>query len=100
MSMNIHIERNWTNGVDDIWIARDGITGGREVLRLLGDGVLRWDVLEPPVKVEPTLSLPRQLAELLGAELTGIAPPSAAQAAHLADAIAVRDRLLALVEAA
>lgn len=46
----------------------------------------------------PLMRLAVDLAADLGAALTGLLPPDQAQAAHLKDAIAVRDRLLTIVE--
>lgn len=90
----MRVQTEWRPGTSlfDIWIWQD-VASGRQRLIFLGDGKLEWQVVEEGNKVEPSITLPGDVWSQLMAEATGTLPPSAAQAAHLADAIEVRDKL-------
>jgi hypothetical protein len=72
------------------------------------DGMIEVDRPEAPLSPErvsseaelpaPSLVLPNDWIAALVAEASDLQPPSSAQAAHLTDAVTVRDRLLTLVE--
>lgn len=61
--------------------------------RLIGHGVERGEPMS-----EPTLRLPNGFVEILARALAGEVRVGGATEHHLKDAIAVRDRLLALIE--
>lgn len=79
-----------------VWVYRDDSRPA--VLRLDETGLERWDELAIGVDVEPTLVLPEAALAAIVAEAGNVLPPSAATDRHLTDAVAVRDRLLTLVE--
>lgn len=57
-----------------------------------------WEHVPFGAEPEPSLVLPSEALEALVAAGADHLPPSSAQAEHLADTRAVRDRLLTLVE--
>lgn len=96
--LRVHVERQFMADALDVYIFEPGENATRRLWRC--DGVA-WRVEEVEafaVPATPSLRLPIAIAELLAPELLEIARPSTAQGRHLDDAIAVRDRLLALVE--
>jgi len=95
-SWKVHIENQWHSMTVNVWVyQRQGEAGS--------------DLLSPDLKTvtrvglgeqmpDPTLRLPLDVAEPLAAALSDVLPPDRAQGRHLDDAIAVRDRLLTIVE--
>ena len=81
-----------------IWIYAPRLEGG---MRYLAPDLRTWqDVEQNGPAPKPTLLLDRQVFDSLAHGLANHGQPSDAQAIHLADARAIRDRLLALVERA
>lgn len=95
--LRVHVERRPMLDELDVYIGEVDESGGT---------VYRWDggawraegYAAGALPAEPSLRLPVAFAELLAPELLEIARPSTAQGRHLDDAVAVRDRLLAMVE--
>jgi hypothetical protein len=75
---------------------------GPRQLILDPDGTERWEILESAETVlrepRPTLRVPAEVATEIAAAILDVAPANREQAQALADARAVRDRLLVLVE--
>jgi len=89
----------WRPGTDliDVWIRQETFNGAA-LLRMKPDGMWEWKKLEGTAEpVSPTLTFPGDVFNALITEGTDILPPSAATERHLADAIKVRDQLLALL---
>jgi hypothetical protein len=88
--LDVYIYESGENTVHRLWRYDTGYEPGPS---------WRVDEVEPgALPVEPSLRIPIAIAEILSPELLEIARPSTAQGRHLDDAIAVRDRLLAMVE--
>jgi hypothetical protein len=83
---------------DDVWIWRRE-NGGTQVLTADG-GSWAWVHQGDAKQPDPSLRIPEGCREVLGAALLGTSMPTDSMAAHLKDAVAVRDRLLILVERA
>lgn len=97
--LRVHVERRPMTDELDVYVFEPGENAARRLWRYYDDGA--WRVDEVPAEAmpgEPSLRIPVAIAEVLAPELLEIARPSTAQGRHLDDAIAVRDRLLALVE--
>jgi hypothetical protein len=62
------------------------------------DGEIVWEESEPATQTPTLLRLRKDVLEAIARAVTDIEGPSPAMQAHLKDAIAVRDRLLTLVE--
>jgi len=84
----------------DVWLVRDTIGDGYEVATgVKEDHTPYWEKRrEGMVSPIPLLRLTPKEVEALRNELLTIVPPNDATTAHLKDAQAVRDKLLALVE--
>lgn len=92
--MNVRLERNWMRmGYDVTFYERSPL----RVMRL-GELGPTWETVNETVDAAPTLHLPGDALEALLAEAEKVIPASHATERHLSDAVAVRDRLLALVE--
>jgi hypothetical protein len=101
--MRVHIERDWSADRVRVYVARSGAAGDLRNLTIPPDGVgwLVEEVLEPGTRtsdIRPLLEIPVDVFEAIIAAGADVLPPDRTQAAHLADAIGVRDRLLALIE--
>jgi hypothetical protein len=88
----------WRPGTDliDVWIRQETFNGA-VLLRMKPDGLWEWEKVEPAESISPTFTLPGDVFNALITEGADILPPSAATERHLADAIKVRDQLLALL---
>lgn len=99
--MKAHVERDWIRQSVNVWLfeAWPASSGRGKVVRL-GDGARDVTLEDVPdgALPAPTFSLSDDAFEALIAAGVDYAPPSSAQAAHLQDALTVRDRLLTLVE--
>jgi hypothetical protein len=94
--MNVHIERDWLNDGYSISFFERHPT---RVMRRSEQGIITWESVDDGADpVEPTFRLPADALEALLAEAEKVIPASHATERHLTDAVAVRDRLLALVE--
>lgn len=95
--MKAHIERDPIRQTVRVWLYRSG-PDGTLLLHLFPSRI--EEVVEPGASLSdnPSLELPEAAFEALVAAGIDFAPPSSAQAEHLADAVKVRDRLLSLVE--
>jgi hypothetical protein len=103
MRTNVVIKENWQLNGHDVWLleAEPGENGKAYVLysESYGDGKYtgtrraEWHHDSPP-----SFQLPEGFLNLLVTQGTQLEPPSTAQAAHLTDAMQVRDRLLRFVE--
>jgi len=96
--VRVHVEKVWMSQSVRIWIVQGTTERDGHILRLRDDGLLAWESYAEQTLADPSLELPEDVAGALAAELLGVLPPDTAQAQHLADAIGVRDRLLAIVE--
>jgi hypothetical protein len=93
--VNVHIERDWLRlGYSITFFERHPT----RVMRLSELGATWEAVEEGAAPTEPTLHLPADALEALLAEAEKVIPASHATERHLTDAVAVRDRLLTLVE--
>lgn len=90
------VQVHWRPGTDlqDIYLFRDGYGGKRLQMVLTGPDTWENREIEESQKVEPSLSLPGEVLSQLVQEAMHLLPPDQAQAKHLADAIAVRERIL------
>lgn len=95
----MEVVTQWKPGTDlmEVWIRQPGIQGFL-IGRVEPDGSMRMEEYEPGEMVPPTLRLQSQIWDALSSKAAGVLPPSASTERHLADATAVRDRLLSLVE--
>lgn len=100
--MNVFLEPDFITRTVKVWVTRGG--EGRTSLLRVTDYVdpvsWRWDDIDAAVAGEerlPTLVLPEDVLKALVSAGADALPPDRAQAAHLADAIKVRDTLLGLV---
>jgi hypothetical protein len=96
------IEPRFTAFSVDIWFYdHDPVEGNALVVyRPSGEGTM-WDREIVPNGAEmpsPSLSIPNDALEAIVAAGADHLPPSSAQAEHLADVRAVRDRMLTIVE--
>lgn len=84
----------------DIWLYdEDPVENCFRLYRPQADGEIRVETIPNGAHwPEPSLTLPSEMLEAIVAACADHLPPSSAQAAHLADAIGIRDRLLTLVE--
>lgn len=103
----VSVHRSMSRFGDDVWIRRRAHGGGIEVLRWApssrgGEWEARYLAPEEGVPNDwgPSLFIPSELLDPLVRALSDVSPPNSAMERHLGDAIAVRDRLLALVERA
>lgn len=97
----------WDPATDEaaLYVVEDA-PGGRTILEFTSDGVSRRTVIRNGDVNKPTLRLPRQMLEAITAELVKqgygpkpVADPNVSAAErHLSDAVAVRDRLLVIIE--
>jgi hypothetical protein len=94
-----HIEWQPMTDRRRIWIFAPRLNGGTSYLN---PDLVTWTEADTAdlAPEEPTLTLERVVFDSLAHGLANHGQPSDAQAIHLRDAIAVRDRLLALVEKA
>jgi hypothetical protein len=93
--VNVHLQRNWASmGYDITFYERDPF----RVLRLTDEPWPKWETASEMEDVKPTLHLSGDALEALLAEAEKVIPASHATERHLNDAVAVRDRLLALIE--
>jgi hypothetical protein len=96
-----HVERDFVMQTAKVWVVSDD---HRQLLRVtdyLDPVSWRWDPIEPgQVLTDPTIVLPEAVLAAMVAAAMDVLPADRAQATHLADAIKVRDALLALVVAA
>lgn len=94
--MNVHMERSWITSDWEIWFYE---SAGRK-MGIWRQGENGWDFeyTDPCEKTKPSLRLPDAALEALVREAGKVLQSSDATVAHLADTVAVRDRLLKLVE--
>lgn len=100
--IEVHIQHDIMRRNDDVFIVDRRKIGQDAVLAVSGLGECMWRVMaEPGMVYYPTLRLPEGVLEaLVKASKGNVKIPTEATQAHLDDSIAVRDRLLTLVEAA
>ncbi len=99
-NFQVRIEKRWDRATVQIYLFRPTSTGEKTVVaRPTGKpGIWRNEEVELGAKTEPSLELPLTVFEQIIEEASDFFPPSAATDRHLSDTVAVRDRLLALVE--
>lgn len=97
--MKALIEQNVMSHTYSVWFYRPA-GADVQVARLDEHGYWQWDVAvdRGHEKPTPSLTLEWEMLEQLVATGGQIMPPDRAQGRHLDDAIATRDRLLAMVE--
>lgn len=109
--MKTRVEHDFVRDEYRIWIVGEWTFEGRRQPciwrhRQIADDVVpdelpRW-IPEPldehAAAVEPSITMPTDFLAAIVAEGSEVLPPDVAQGRHLADTIAVRDRLLTLVE--
>lgn len=92
--MKARVEKDWLT--DSMKVTFFDHTPSGTVVYDLPSGTAT--ILKDGEEAPEPLRFPRDSLAALVAEASGILPPSAATTAHLQDAVAVRDRLLTLVE--
>lgn len=98
--MKAHIEQDWMRRGFKVWLY-EPLGQGRTV-RVVGfdeRGEVLLQNFEDTADIPPSFVLREDMLKALLDEAAGVLPPSEATSEHLADARAIRDRLLALVEA-
>lgn len=93
----VRVERSHFRFGTDIWFWRADTPGRIGVYRFGDDGWIERAEDQNTI-VEPSLFLPDHFITPLVAALLDTQPPNRATDRHLQDTIAVRDRLLTLVE--
>lgn len=106
--LEILVEEDYLRRHVDVFVVDIRRSGAGAVLRLAApdpEGTVTrmeptWEDVGPvgEPRPAPTLSLPHDVWDAIAKKAAGALPPSAATDRHLADAIAVRDRLLTMVE--
>jgi hypothetical protein len=96
---------NWRFGstVLDIYVFSPAGPGLQRLYQSKGDGQWSFEEVkdgEDVGEIGPTLTVSKDMLEAIVAAAHDVLPPSAATDRHLKDAIAVRDRALAMVEVA
>lgn len=95
--MKVKVEPVWQSFAVNVWFYQHAPDGAIEVFR--PEAPLSPERVASEVDLPaPSLVLPNDWIAALVAEASDQLPPSSAQAAHLADAVMVRDRLLTLIE--
>ena len=94
--IRVHTEHDWVRGLTRVHL----VDGHHLIVPDHPLTVQRVPLTEGPAgePARPLLELPDAYLAAIVAAAGDVLPPDRAQAAHLADTIAVRDRLLALVE--
>jgi hypothetical protein len=99
------IEENWATQGHRIWVIGRAHPGAPTALLQApapGDLGPRWETLYTAAATQqttvPTIDLPAGALDALVAAARGVQAPHPATERHLDDAVAVRDRLLGLVE--
>jgi hypothetical protein len=97
--MKVYIDHRFQAGTVRLYVLDDG-PGRRRLWQSQGEG--QWsfvDISEGAANDgEATFEMPVAMLEAIVAAAHDILPPSAATDRHLKDAVAVRDRLLTLLE--
>lgn len=61
--MRAHVEHDGLTRVVKVYLYEEGLTDRPDrILRIIDEETLRWDVMEPGERVEPTLTLPATAA--------------------------------------
>lgn len=95
--MRCRIEREPLTNFVNVWLYTEGETGA--YVWRPSAGPLALEKVEPGVAtVEPSLRLSDEVLEALVREAQGFVSASDATTRHLDDAVAVRDRLMVLIE--
>lgn len=97
--MRVEIERDFPTMRWNVYVLRDGTPSWQWFPDLQSVGNQTWIEIEQGAKLEPSLVIEHEVWEPLAAAILGLPTDQAPLADHLNDARAVRDRLLALVEA-
>lgn len=95
--MRVEVDREVATKMIDVYVIEDGMGGGAQVWTPLGEGP-EWTEVAPGASAPVSLRLPEVVWVAMLAAGSDVPAPSRAQHDHLADTIAVRDRLLVLVE--
>ena len=97
--MNCHVEREWHRPLVKVWFwHRDGMKGSLYLKLNSSDERELVEIPEGAEVPEPTLVLHEQEVKSLLEALADFDLPGPAMAAHLKDAVGVRDRLLSMLE--
>lgn len=106
--MRVEVERELATKMINVYVVQDGAINGKTAVWQpirdpnfeVGERIGGTDWGEVPVggQVPPSLRLPEDVWVAMLAAGADVPAPSRAQHDHLADAMAVRDRLLAMVE--
>lgn len=95
--MRVEVEREPATRMVKVWVLQDGRAGRGTAWTPLGDGP-EWTEVHPGSEVPTSLRLPEEVWAAIVAAGSDVPVPSRAQHDHLTDAVAVRDRLLTMVE--
>lgn len=99
--MRVEVDREVATKMLNVYVIQEGMSGGVSTVRIWQplDGPQEWVEVAPGASAPVSLRLPEEVYAALLAAGSDIPLPTRAQHDHLADTIAVRDRLLTLVEA-
>ncbi len=95
--MRVEVDREVATKMLNVYVIEDGIGGVARAWTPMGVGP-EWTEVAPGASAPWSLRLPEDVWAAMLAAGADVPAPSRAQHDHLADAIMVRDRLLALVE--
>lgn len=96
--MRVEVDREVATKMLNVYVIEDGIGGVGRAWTPMGEGP-EWTEFAPGASAPWSLRLPEDVWVAMLAAGADVPAPSRAQHDHLADTIAVRDRLLTLVEA-
>jgi hypothetical protein len=98
--VKVYLDRNWATTDVRIYVTQPAGLGVSYLWQLKGDQWAREEIRNEVVNDDlgPTIAMPSEMLEAIVAAAHDILPPSAATDRHLKDAVAVRDRLLTLIE--
>lgn len=99
--MRVEVDREIATKMLNIYVIQEGMSGTTATARVWQplDGPQEWAEVTPGAEAPVSLRLPEEVYAAMVAAGSDVPLPSRAQHDHLADTIAVRDRLLSLVEA-
>lgn len=98
--MKAHMERDFVTQTVKVWVTTDDHQLLLRVTDYVDPVSWRWDQIKPGSEQLPTMVLPEPVLAAIVVAGAEVLPPDRAQAAHLADAIKMRDALLELVAGA
>lgn len=93
-----HVESHWYDELVDVWVFYR--MPGKNIFIGLDGETIEETIEGGELPTKPTMQVHRNMLKAIVTKASKIIPPSEATVEHLRDAIAVRDRLLGIVERA